>query len=80
MKAMKQKELNEKVQLLKAGQIVEIAGDFFRAVRVAEPWEGRACMACELDSICRLDVSLVCDELDKPFGNRWYLKLAHPNV
>lgn len=75
---MKQKELNEKVQLLKAGQIVEIAGDWFRACRVAEAWEGRACDACDLDSLCKGDVALVCDELDKPFDNRWYLKLAHP--
>lgn len=75
---MKQKELNEKVQLLKAGQIVEIAGDWFRACRLAEAWEGRACDACDLDSLCKDDVALVCDELDKPFDNRWYLKLAHP--
>lgn len=74
---MKQKELNEKAQLLKAGQVVEIAGNFFRAFRVAEGWEGRACEACELDSLCQGDVALVCDELDKPFNNRWYLKLAH---
>ena len=73
---MKQKELNEKVALLKDGQCVEIAGDWFKALRVAEGWEGRACEACELDSICKGDVELVCDELDKPFNNRWYLKLA----
>lgn len=75
---MKEKELYEKVQLLKAGQIVEIEADCFRAFRVAEGWEGRACEACDLDSICRGDVELVCSELDAPFGNRWYLKLAHP--
>ena len=75
---MKQKELYEKVQLLKAGQVVEIAGDCFRACRVAEGWEGRACEVCELDCICRGDVESVCSELDAPFGNRWYLKLAHP--
>ena len=75
---MKQKELNKKVQLLKAGQIVEIAGDFFRACKVAGGWEGRACEACELDSLCKGDVEIVCDELDKPFNNRWFLKLAHP--
>ena len=75
---MKQKKLNEKVQLLKAGQVVEIAGDCFRAYRVAEGWEGRACEACELDCICRGEVEQVCEELDAPWGNRWYLKLAHP--
>lgn len=76
---MKQKELNRKTQLLKAGQIVEIAGDWFRACRVAEGWEGRACEACDLDSICKGEVEEVCSELDFPFNNRWYLKLAHPH-
>lgn len=74
---MKRKELYEKVQLLKAGQVVEIEGDCFRACRVAEGWEGRACEACDLDCICRGDVELVCNELDWPFDNRYYLKLAH---
>lgn len=75
---MKQKELNEKVALLKDGQIVEIAGDWFRACRLAEGWEGMSCQACDLDSICRGDVELVCNEMDKPFYDRYYLKLAHP--
>lgn len=75
---MKPKEIYEKAQLLKAGQVVEISGDWFRAFRVAEGWEGRACEACSLDSICKGDVELVCEELDMPFGNRYYLKLAHP--
>jgi hypothetical protein len=75
---MTQKELNEKMALLKDGQVVQIAGDFFRACKVAEAWEGRACEACNLDSICRGDVELVCSELDKPFYSRYYLKLAHP--
>lgn len=77
---MKQKELNEKVQLLKAGQVVEIAGDYFQAIRLAKDWEVRACEACDLDSICRGDVAEVCSELDRPYYTRWYLKLAHPNV
>lgn len=76
---MKQKELNRKTQLLKAGQIIEIAGNWFRACRVAEGWEGRACEACDLDSICNGEVEEVCSELDFPFNNRWYLKLAHPH-
>ena len=75
---MKQKEIYEKVQLLKAGQCVEINADWFRACKVVEGWEGRACEACTLDSICQGDVEIICDELDKPFNNRYYLKLAHP--
>ena len=75
---MNRKELNEKVALLKDGQIVEIAGDWFRACRVAEGWEGWACEACDLDCICKGDVEEVCNEMDWPFCDRWYLKLAHP--
>lgn len=74
---MNKKELNEKCQLLKSGQIVEIAGDWFKAYRVAESFEGRTCEACDLDSLCKGDVAIVCDELDRPFYSRWYLKLAH---
>ena len=74
---MRQKELNEKVQLLKAGQIVEINNDTFRAYRIPEDSCFIACEICELDSICRGDVIDVCSELDKPFGNKWILKLAH---
>lgn len=75
---MRQKELHEKVALLKDGQIVQIAGDYFRACRVADGWEGWACEACDLDCICKGDVKEVCEELDHPLYNRYYLKLAHP--
>ena len=74
---MKQKELYEKVQLLKAGQVVEIAADLFIACRLPDDWQVRACEACDLDSICRGDVSIVCSELDKPLYTKYYLKLAH---
>lgn len=75
---MKQRELNKKVQLLKAGQIVEIAGDWFQAVRVPDSYEYRACELCDLDCICRGLVAEVCKEMDWPDYDRWYLKLAHP--
>jgi hypothetical protein len=75
---MRQKELELTVQLLKAGQVVEIAGDFFQAVRVPESYEYRACELCELDCICRGDVAEVCKWMDFPDFDRWYLKLAHP--
>ena len=74
---MTQKELNRKVQLLKAGVTVEIAGDTFYAAKIPEYWKCRACEFCELDSICRGDVAKVCKELDWPDYDRWYLKLAH---
>lgn len=75
---MKQKELYEKVQLLKAGQIVEIAGDWFQAVKVDDADFETCCEKCELDSICHDDVFEVCCEMETAASYWWYLKLAHP--
>lgn len=75
---MTQKELNEKVQLLKAGQVVEISGDWFQAVRVPKSSVWIRCELCNLDSICQGEVEDVCQELDWPIFDRFYLKLAHP--
>ena len=74
---MKTKEVNEKVQLLKAGQIVEINGDWFRASQIPAEWDMHACEACDLDSICRGDVNLVCSEMETTASYKWLLKLAH---
>lgn len=75
---MKKKTLYEKAQLLKAGQIVEINGDYFRAVKV-EGWDFESCcMSCDLDSICRDEVFEVCCEMETAASHFWQLKLAHP--
>lgn len=75
---MTQKELYQKVQLLKAGQIVEIAGDFFRAVQLDIAWPDTCCGQCSLDSICRDEVLVVCCEMETEASHHWQLKLAHP--
>lgn len=75
---MKQKDLNEKAQLLKAGQVVEIAGDSFQAVRIDELDGFSCCQLCDLDSICRGDVFDVCCEMETASSHNWILKLAHP--
>lgn len=75
---MTEKQINEKAQLLKAGQIVELEGDWFRAIRLNFDAPLGTCMECDLDSICRGDVAEVCSAMDWPFENRWILKLAHP--
>ena len=75
---MSQKELREKAALLKDGQIVEIAGDWFRAVKMDQTYTGSPCVLCELDSICHDDVFDVCSEMDTIESRYWYLKLAHP--
>lgn len=74
---MKKKELEKKAQLLKAGQIVEIAGDFFRAVRVNDYWVASCCEQCESESICRGDVFDVCCAMETLDSPHWMLKLAH---
>ena len=69
---MKQKELREKVALLRDGQVVQIEGDFFRAIKLPEYFDDSPCTICELDSI-----RIICDELEGTMEFSWYLKLAH---
>lgn len=76
---MKKKELYQKVELLKAGQIVEINSDFFKAVRIDDV-EFFPCLdICKLDCICKGDVNEICNELDLSSKSQWYLKLASDN-
>lgn len=75
---MTDKERYEKAQLLKAGQVVEIAGDWFQAVKVDDVDFESCCERCQLDSICRGDVFQVCCEMETAASHWWYLKLAHP--
>lgn len=75
---MKERKLREKVALLRDGQVVQIQGDFFQAVRLPDYWDESPCYICELDSICRDDITDVCNELDGVQPYKWYLKLAHP--
>ena len=74
---MKQKEIYEKAQLLKAGQVVEIAGDYFRAVQILKLEKSSCCDHCDLDSICRDDVFDVCCAMESLKSHNWMLKLAH---
>lgn len=76
---MKHKELYKKAQLLKSGQVVEIAGDYFRAVKVDDVEKTSCCEECDLDSICRSDVFDVCCEMEAEVSHHWLLKLAHPH-
>lgn len=75
---MKQKELDEKVQLLKAGQIVEINGDSWIAKRLPKDSELELCDCCETDCLCKGDVAEICLAMDDLGSYNWYLTLAHP--
>lgn len=74
---MKQTEIAKKAKQLKAGEVVKIDGNWFRAVRLPSGCEVGACSCCDVDSLCKGDVAKVCTELDWPTWNKWYLKLAH---
>lgn len=74
---MRERELRQKVALLRDGQVVRIEGDFFQAARLPDYWDESPCIICELDSICRDDITDICNELDGTRPYKWYLKLAH---
>ena len=75
---MTEKDVYKKVQLLKAGQIVEINNDWFQAVRVDDVDFESCCQQCDLDSICRGDVFPICCEPETAASHRWMPKFAHP--
>lgn len=72
---MSDKEISEKVALLKDGQIVEIDGNCYKAIRVSPAWRGEECYYCEVDSNCRDNVTVICSELDVLAKNPYLLRL-----
>lgn len=68
--------IEKKCQLLKAGQIVEIDGNFFRAIQLEVDWADSPCYYCTIDSLCQGNVSEVCAHLETFPDDRWILKLA----
>lgn len=72
---MNSKELIEKVELLKAGQRVEIDGLIFTAKRLPLDCYDGPCLMCNVDCLCHDDVLKVCVELDFLSRTRWYLNL-----
>lgn len=78
MSKQKQLSIYEKAQLLKAGQVVEIQGDYFKARRIEADPLTCPCTVCELDSICRMEHCDICSELETRAEHNWILELAHP--
>lgn len=74
---MSEKELNEKVALLKDGVTVEIDGLMFRAMRIKDEDPYWPCLYCNVDCLCRGDVAEVCTELDFLSKSVWYLYLVN---
>lgn len=78
MSKQKQQSIYEKAQLLKAGQVVEIQGDYFKAKKFEAHVLINPCMVCELDSICQIEHATICAELESRKEYNWILELAHP--
>ena len=72
---MKQKDITSKVALLKAGQAVEIDGNYFTAKRVPEGFIDSPCYLCNVDCRCVEDVCNICNELDTFAKYEYYLHL-----
>lgn len=73
---MTEKQMREKVALLKDGQIVEINTLCFRAIRIVDNSDDSPCLRCNVDSACKDEITDICNELDFPFQNKWYLNLV----
>ena len=61
---MKQKELYEKVDLMRAGQVVEIDGNRFQAKQLHDLRGDSACDQCSLDCLCTGAVAAACIALE----------------
>lgn len=72
---MKVNDLKRKVQLLKAGQPVEIDGLIFTAKRRPLDCHEYPCSLCNVDCLCKGDVATICADLDWMSQYRWYLNL-----
>ena len=72
---MKKNELRDIVELLKAGQRVEIDGNIFSAKRLHPAFHCSPCDECNVDSLCRGNIAEVCTMLDFMSKSVWYLHL-----
>lgn len=72
---MKMNELHDKVELLKAGQHVEIDGLIFSAKRLHPGLRCFPCNVCNVDCLCKGNIAEVCAMLDFMSKTVWYLHL-----
>lgn len=72
---MSDKEIREKAALLADGQIVEIDGNNYKAVRLSPTLEGSPCYYCEVECNCHYNVLLVCFELENSPKSQYHLQL-----
>lgn len=68
--------VHDKAIRLLEGGIVKIEGNWFRLLQFPDGYYDNTCAECELDSICRLEHSLVCGECEAISLRRCCLHLA----
>lgn len=73
---MKQKELFEKVELLRAGQVVEIDGNRFQAKQLHDLRGFSECAQCSVDCICTGNVYAACLSLGTLTRPHWLLEIV----
>lgn len=70
------KSVHEKAIRLVEGGAVEIDCNWFRLIRFPEEYDGNPCMDCELDSICRMEHTDICEECEAITYRKCCLQLA----
>lgn len=70
------REIDEKVQLLRAGQVVEINDLCFRAKSIEVPDGDLECLYCSVDCMCKGDIPEVCMSLETRQRPHWILEIV----
>lgn len=72
-----QKTVHDKAIRLIEGGNVEIDGIWFYLARFPVCFDGNPCMECDLDSICKMEHSDVCETCEAILHRKCCLRLAH---
>ena len=73
---MKKMTVHDKAIRLLEGGTVDIDANWFRVKRFPDDYDGYPCEECELDSICRMEHTVVCGECEAISKQRCMLELA----
>lgn len=68
--------VHDKAIRLLEGGVVEIDGNWFRVRKLPADYNDSPCVECNLDSICKMNHSDVCEECDAISHKKCYLELA----
>lgn len=71
--------MDEKVELLRAGQVVEIGGNWFKAKNLPDLRGFIECCECSVDCACDEVVNAICASLSTYNRPYWLLELVCEN-